>query len=226
MYRLIAKHHHVFRRYHLYTLIANILSLFLFAITLDGLFNRDWFGIIDGFVYSHVTYQSTFLTAFFTGITTLADPVNATIISLVCFVTLISERSWKHATLFFISISGSITLGIFLKAVTGVNRPDNSLIDIYSLSFPSNHTLFATVLALTVGWIYIRRLTKERQIITALGLTLFVVLVGASRIYLRVHWTSDVVAGAALGVFVVTSAILVMQILPLFVENFRKLLKK
>lgn len=227
MYRLIAKHHYVFRQYHVYTLAANIISLFIFAMTLDGLFNRDWFGFVDAWVHVHTMFiQNQFLTAFFTGITTLVDPINAIILVILFFVLLIEEKEWRFAFLFLCSAIGSVSIGLFLKVVTSVNRPDDSLLNIYTLSFPSNHTLFATVLAGSLAWIYARRLEGKHRRWLIIGLTILPILIGISRIYLRVHWVSDVVAAYALGVFIVTSTVLIMRIVPLFVERAGRLLKR
>jgi undecaprenyl-diphosphatase len=92
--------------------------------------------------------------------------------------------------------------GVFLKEVVGRARPEYFLIGAEpgSQSFPSSHSLFAMVfgglLILFVGDLVhsppVRRALR-------LGLVLLILAIGASRVYLGVHWPSDVLGGYLFG---------------------------
>ena len=98
-------------------------------------------------------------------------------------------------------ISGTI-VGQIMKI--GFSRPRPDLVphatEVFTASFPSGHAMMAAVVYLTLGALLARtearRRVKSYVISIAAVLTL---LVGLSRIYLGVHWPSDVVAGWALG---------------------------
>ncbi|MBN1581662.1 MAG: phosphatase PAP2 family protein [Anaerolineae bacterium] len=66
-------------------------------------------------------------------------------------------------------------------------------------SFPSGHTLNAVVLAGLLAWLVGRRLRGWRRVVFDAGIALWALLVGLSRIYLGVHYPSDVLAGLAVG---------------------------
>src|SRR3546814_11966667 len=71
---------------------------------------------------------------------------------------------------------------------------------VYSSSFPSGHAMTAGVVYLTLAAVLIRVETRRRLKAYLLSLAVLVtVAVGASRVYLGVHWPSDVVAGWAAG---------------------------
>ncbi|MDO5745652.1 MAG: phosphatase PAP2 family protein, partial [Micrococcaceae bacterium] len=70
----------------------------------------------------------------------------------------------------------------------------------YSPSFPSGHTLNATVIAGVVAYLIILRLDTVRgRVITILAAGFFAFTVGLSRIYLGHHWFTDVLAAWMLG---------------------------
>jgi undecaprenyl-diphosphatase len=84
-------------------------------------------------------------------------------------------------------------------------RPDAALRDDAvterNPSFPSGHSMGSTIGYGSLGYAGAVLLRKRwAKVILALGLLLLVLAIGASRIYLRAHWCSDVAAGFAIGV--------------------------
>ena len=89
-----------------------------------------------------------------------------------------------------------------LKRDFHVGRPSCGLEEGLGFSFPSGHATGSMAVAIVLSYVAIRRRIKPRLIVPASALV--VLLVGVSRVYLDVHWTSDVlggwVVGAAFGV--------------------------
>lgn len=97
---------------------------------------------------------------------------------------------------------GGMVLSSLLKLVFGRPRPTvvPPLVEVHSGSFPSGHSMLSAVVYLTLGALLARTTTRRRLrvyfIAVALALTF---VVGLSRVYLGVHYPTDVVGGWAAG---------------------------
>jgi undecaprenyl-diphosphatase len=96
---------------------------------------------------------------------------------------------------------GALTVEV-IKAVIGRSRPDliGRLMEEASNSFPSGHAALSAIVYLTLATLLFPVLPdrRVRRFAVAVALVL-TVAVGISRVYLGVHWPSDVVAGWAFG---------------------------
>jgi len=109
----------------------------------------------------------------------------------------------RHAAVaVFIAVAGGLLLSTLLKF--GFDRPRPDLVPhdlvVYTASFPSGHSMMSAVTYLTLGAMLARVNDRLHQKIYVLALALMLtVIVGVSRVYLGVHWPSDVVGGWAVG---------------------------
>lgn len=91
-------------------------------------------------------------------------------------------------------------------------RPENMLIFVDGKSFPSGHATMATIFFAMLSYIFIN--TAHKRILKILYSSLMIVLfllVGFSRVYLNVHWLSDIIAGFSLGLFWLSLSVLVLR---------------
>lgn len=106
------------------------------------------------------------------------------------------------ALLVALSATGGALLSAFLKWLYGRPRPDlvAHLAEVSSASFPSGHAMLAAVIYLTLGALLASVLPQQRLriyvFVVAFALT---IVVGVSRVYLGVHWPTDVLAGWCVG---------------------------
>jgi undecaprenyl-diphosphatase len=112
------------------------------------------------------------------------------------------EHKWHAAVLLLVAVLGGMLLSTLLKA--GFDRPRPDLVPhgsiVSSASFPSGHSMLSAVVYLTLGALIARFRSDPGVRVYILGLSIFVTfLVGVSRVYLGVHWPTDVLAGWALG---------------------------
>lgn len=111
-------------------------------------------------------------------------------------------KRWTDAALLLIATVGGTAISEGLKMDFNRPRPDlvAHVVETTSMSFPSGHAMLSAVTYLTLGALIAH--TQERNrlrgyvLSAAIALTL---LIGASRIYLGVHWPTDVLAGWCLG---------------------------
>ena len=108
-----------------------------------------------------------------------------------------------YAALF---VLGSVAGGALISQATkwAYARPRPDLVphgtEVFTASFPSGHSMMAAVVYLTLGALLARTQSGRRVKTYVLAVAvLLTVLVGASRVYLGVHWPTDVLAGWALG---------------------------
>lgn len=118
---------------------------------------------------------------------------------LVAYFLFIRKHRWYSLKVPVVAL-GSITLNVVLKFFFDRPRPITPLVEASGLSFPSGHSMVAASfygLLIYLVWHNVQdKLVRNTVIIL---LTIFVVLIGFSRIYLRVHYATDVVAGFAAG---------------------------
>jgi undecaprenyl-diphosphatase len=105
------------------------------------------------------------------------------------------------------------------KAMVDRTRPGDTLRDQAvherNASYPSGHAMGSMLGYGTLayaGVVLLRRRAAQVALVTVL--TILVLAIGSSRIYLRAHWLSDVVGGFALGGFWLTLCILVLHRVP------------
>ncbi len=109
----------------------------------------------------------------------------------------------RHASLFvLVAVAGGLLASSLLKRA--YERPRPELVPhgsyVYTSSFPSGHSTMATATYLTLGALSGALSARRVLKIYFLSLAIFLSLaVGASRVYLGVHWPTDVFAGWALG---------------------------
>jgi undecaprenyl-diphosphatase len=108
----------------------------------------------------------------------------------------------RSAALFvLVSVLGGTLLSTVLKM--GYNRPRPDLATMseqFTASFPSGHAMLSAVTFLTLGALLARFApTRRLQILSIGGALLLTLLVGLSRLYMGVHYPSDILAGWCLG---------------------------
>jgi len=135
-------------------------------------------------------------------ITSLGSASVLVLITTATILYLLLIRRPGTALLIFVAVAGGQVLSSLLKV--GVDRPRpelvSHLVSETSLSFPSGHAMLSAVTYLTLGSLAARFLHGRATKIYVLSLAvLSTVLVGVSRIYLGVHWPSDVLAGWCAG---------------------------
>lgn len=203
------------------TLVGSILFLGL-ASAVGALFFFAWLAneVLEGdtkmfdetvrvFVHG---FASESLTALMRGITMLGSTL---FLSCLCATAagIFLVKNWKRAAvLLTTTMAGAIILNFALKVSFVRVRPvpffDTPLPDSYS--FPSGHALYALCFYGVLAWLLTARLLNKSVwvLIWSLAVSL-ALLIGLSRIYLGVHYPSDVIAGFAAAVIWILTVLLI-----------------
>lgn len=135
-------------------------------------------------------------------LTNLGGPAGLTLITILVAGFLLATRKFATAALVLAAtISGAILSNV-LKDIFLRARPDivPHLVFVDTASFPSGHAMNSAIAFLTLGALLTRTQKRRaaRLYLVAIAI-LLTLLVGISRVYLGVHWPSDVVAGWIVG---------------------------
>lgn len=117
-------------------------------------------------------------------------------------IFLVLQGKQRAALFVLVAVASGVLLSTLLKL--GFDRPRPDLVPhgsiVYTASFPSGHSMMSAVTYLTMGAL-LARVQPDRRVKTFVitVAVLLTVLVGTSRVYLGVHWPTDVAAGWTAG---------------------------
>jgi membrane-associated phospholipid phosphatase len=205
-------------------LLLLALIVFIYAIRMVFIvektdFDQHVFKAIAPHISSRLTSFMSFIT--FLGKHDLLIPLNIILILLFIY----KKEKWFATRIAVLSLS-SLLLMFTLKLFFQRARPDLPVIgDVSGFSFPSGHALISVVfygLFIHMVWHEVKTIWL-RNLLAAL-LSILILLIAFSRVYLRVHYASDVIAGIAVGfIWLVLSLNVIQRIEKRFVA--RKALK-
>jgi membrane-associated phospholipid phosphatase len=192
------------------TLIVLLVSLMGFSLTV---LLRSSFSAIDASANSWSTsIHSPLLTQIAIVIDYAFDTVPMLILSLATAGYLFYEKRRGYALLLVGAMLGDVALLVLFRALIYSPRPSDSLIVVVGSSFPSGHVMGTVVLFGLLTYFAWRRWGSSAA--KSLSGTLYlaiVLIVGFDRIYLNVHWFSDVLGAYLLGIFLVALSILILE---------------
>jgi len=149
--------------------------------------------------------------AIFDAISLLGSPATISVLALVVGLLLAARRQWILLGGWLAAFAGGGLLAEALKVVIRRPRPPYAagFLHHYSWSFPSGHAMGSLIgygmlaYVLTVLWIH----RRSAQVSLVLGAALLIGAIGLSRLYLGVHYFSDVVGGYAAGLLWLSACI-------------------
>ncbi len=177
-------------------------ALFLFAfITYEVVWEKE--EAVDNSIFSFLSANVTSrgLTGFMKDVTYFASAtfLQSAYGALVIFYLLL--KTWKRSLEIAVIGIGGFIINYIMKLSFHRLRPPNPLIEhLQNFSFPSGHATSAFIFYGLLSYlIWKTNLPKPYKYIAGSILILFSLLIGFSRVYLRVHYPSDVLAGFCIG---------------------------
>ncbi|MEO7009676.1 MAG: phosphatase PAP2 family protein [Caldimonas sp.] len=136
-------------------------------------------------------------------VTTLHSTVAISCYAVIAAALAFAQRDWRRIVTLAVCIGGGLALNVAMKLAFHRARPvfEHPLLTLTSYSFPSGHTAAATIFyGLGVVWVFGHTRRLRWRVLALFGALLAIVLVASSRMYLGVHYLSDVAAAFAEGV--------------------------
>ncbi|HEY0744644.1 MAG TPA: phosphatase PAP2 family protein [Chryseosolibacter sp.] len=205
--------------------ITITIAIVLFGIALNTFIEltdelaENELGQFDESVSSYVvSFRSDGVTSFFRFMTDMGDRLAYIVITALLGAYLFfRHKNWKFMTQTVIVLLLSTASNILLKSVINRSRPTHEhLVEVNTLSFPSGHSMSA--MAFYGFLIYLTVVSKIPPLLKSLlcvVLVTTILSIGISRIYLGVHYPSDVAAGFVGGLIWVTFCIVLFNIISL-----------
>lgn len=215
-YRFVNTRFHIFAKYELFVLSINISSLIVLArLMQDALVAHPFLSGLDIsinlFISSHV---SGVLVEAASLISDIGGPSVLGVAALLVGAGYLVCRRWRTGSIILLSVVSTSVATTVMKEIFLRVRPDNALVMASNSSFPSGHSSLVAAVCIVAAYFGALRIKSWVKRETFIVLCVLVAaLVGVSRIVLSVHWTTDVIAGWSLGVFLATSSILFIKYL-------------
>lgn len=165
----------------------------LLAMDVIGDYNMSTF---DQFVYHKVRhYNGNFATGFFKIITNMVHPVVMIVVS-IALLHILKEREYLAALIGNLILTGLLNL-VMKERFMRIRPPrEIHLVNEWGYSFPSGHAMFAAAFYGFIIFLLIQaNLTRLEKILGTILCVILVLLVGISRIYLGVHYATDIMGG-------------------------------
>ena len=132
--------------------------------------------------------------------TALDDPPTVVTIFIITIAWLVMKRRYSDGIRFTIVCAGGVLINQVMKLFFAKPRPElwHRLITETSFSFPSGHAVGSMVVYGFIAYILAKEMQQHKHIVYATA-SLLIIAIGLSRLYLGVHYPTDIIAGYGIG---------------------------
>ena len=194
--------------------LAGLLALYIFAAVAEDVLSQETLHLDDA-VLAWMQSLATPPLDVFMPVVSACGTIGIVVVGAVALVVLAIQRRWLAAVSLIIVTGGAQLLNNVLKELFARTRPapiGATLIPAQQWSFPSGHAMVSAAFYFYIGYLCWKGLRGWARYTACALLLLLVLLIGFSRLYLGVHFLSDVIAGYAAG-FLWADAVIVAGVL-------------
>ena len=155
--------------------------------------------------------QNPTLTSFSKFIAIATNPI--LLLALIIIISgglYFNNRKSQAIFLFLVSVITAFVNEI-LKQILRIPRPISTLIQETGFSFPSGHTMFAIVFFTIITYIFTKGLSIKIKIFAYSISSIIILIIAFTRIYLQVHWLTDIIGGLIIGTIILVVSILIYK---------------
>lgn len=176
-----------------------------YCLTTFGFINNTASKLIEGVRFPALTELMIF-------VTNIGSPINIAMFCLVVLMALWLHKKYEHMAQFAITTSVGALVVFLTKILVQLPRPENGLITADGYSFASGHATIAAIFFTLIAYSYKNHIknTFLRNIFVIMNI-LIAIFVGITRVYLGVHYATDVLAGFLIGFIISASSIIIFE---------------
>lgn len=184
------------------------LALWSFAEISEEILEKESFAFDQQILLTLQDWHTPLLDQIMVGITFLGNPSILVGLTVVATLGLLYFRKRSEATVLVIAALGATGLNVWLKDLFARDRPQlwEQIVDVQFYSFPSGHAMISLVIYSMIAYVLAINFPKWRGVLL-LFLVPLVLAIGFSRLYLGVHYPTDIIAGYAAGFVWLTACI-------------------
>jgi undecaprenyl-diphosphatase len=200
-------------KFSLRILLINLVSLIIFFSVFLEILNEGALLRLDHSLLALIEQtRTTSLTSLSIAIDIVFDLIPMIAISILLSIFLLRRYCNKFALFFAITVLFDAFAVLVLKELVKRPRPLEGIISKTDFAFPSGHTANAVVFFGFLTYLVMHK-SKSKTIkgITISLSSFMIFLIGFSRIYLNVHWLTDVIGGFGLGLYILTGSIMLKE---------------
>lgn len=189
------------------------LAMWVFAAIADEVLDRETHAFDQSILLGLWKLHQPLLDRIMIGFTILGEPTLLLVLSLSWGAILLFRNHRSEATTIALAGAGAVVLNTWLKNLFGRARPElwERIVDVEASSFPSGHAMISLVIYGVFGYFLVMRFPKWRWVLSVLT-GILIAGIGLSRLYLGVHWPTDVIAGYTAGLVWLITCILSLEV--------------
>jgi undecaprenyl-diphosphatase len=188
-------------RWFLILSVALVSALVFFSLAED-VFNREELTQIDPVIGAFLLSKTSLAgSRVFLAITYLGNALVISLGTAILSAWLIRQKLWSQLIFLLVVVAGCAVINLGLKDIFLRSRPDylHAFIKDVGYSFPSGHAMISVAFYGGAAYLLIRRLHDwKAKVCLGMGVLVIAFLIGMSRLYLGVHYLTDVIAGWAI----------------------------
>lgn len=184
-------------------ILLSVLLVFTFLGIIEDIITSDPIVQIDkSIAFFLLDHRTDYLTQFFLSVTLLGKGVVASIFGVLFSLYLLLRKDSLYVIPLIVTLSGTGLSTSIIKTLVHRDRPGTDIAYYLekTLSFPSGHAAISVALYGFVGYYFIRKAIRWNKKVGIFFIAAFIIcLIGLSRLYLGVHYFSDVLGGYVIG---------------------------
>ena len=207
-------------------IITAIVALVIFIgginlfIELTESVQSDAVATYDEQISAEVTsWRSPWLTEYFTFVTHVGDALGYVVVFVLCtLIFYLVFKNWKYVIQISTVLILALSSNLILKQIINRARPTaEHLVEVKTLSYPSGHAMMSMAFyGFLIYLVHYFKLSRAATWLLTILLTILILSIGISRIYLGVHFPTDIAGGFIAGFIWVVFCAMVFQLIRLF----------